>query len=176
MNCISAQDAWRLCHWRGARLLSEVEWALAAGGTEGRSYPWGAESPSGARVNAADSALAADRRQRGHSAGETLPWSDGWALTAPVGSFPSGGTPEGVLDLAGNVEEIVVSQSMVNAARSWSDWPPPNSAVSFRGGSYLTSDTSELRAASSWRGFEMGGISSPSIGFRCAQGPLDALE
>ena len=30
---------------------------------------------------------------------------DGWALTAPVGSYPAGASPYGVLDLAGNVFE-----------------------------------------------------------------------
>jgi len=55
----------------------------AARGREGRTYPWGERPPD------------AQRAVFGRGPGET----------APVGSVPAGATPEGVHDLAGNVDE-----------------------------------------------------------------------
>jgi formylglycine-generating enzyme required for sulfatase activity len=66
------------------RLPSEIEWEWAAGGGE-REYPWASEKglPS-----------------------EKLA-SYGWNVkaTTPVGRYPDGATPEGLMDMAGNVEE-----------------------------------------------------------------------
>ena len=79
-------EAMNYCAWKhpsGGRLPSEEEWEAAARGPDGRRYPWGSEwSPA---------AAATEGSQR------TAP--------APVGSYPAGGSPEGVLDLVGNVYE-----------------------------------------------------------------------
>lgn len=79
------------CRWlsdrtgRTVRLPRDAEWSWAAMGTKGRRYPWG-DTWDASRCN-------------------SLGDADGFAASAPVGSFPAGTTPEGIADLAGNIWE-----------------------------------------------------------------------
>jgi formylglycine-generating enzyme required for sulfatase activity len=77
--CTWLADTYR---WR-VRLPTESEWERAARGGDAREYPWGDHYESG-RGNLADLRL---------------------RKTTPVGSFPGGASPFGVLDLVGNVDE-----------------------------------------------------------------------
>ena len=86
------------CEWRGGSLPTEAQWEKASRGTDGRTYPWGDEF-AGNRVNFCDKNCLA----------EWAEWrsDDGYAGTAPVGSYESGKSPYGIYDLAGNVWEWV---------------------------------------------------------------------
>jgi formylglycine-generating enzyme required for sulfatase activity len=84
---VSWHGAHAYCAWRGGRLPNEAEWEKAARGTDARRFPWGIEAPDPTRAR----------------------YGAGWNETAPVGSYPRGASPHGMLDAAGNVWEWVSS-------------------------------------------------------------------
>lgn len=77
------------CDWVDKRLPSVAEWRQACQGNDLTDYPWG-RAFDDRRGNFADHGSTVSRRDAG---------------TAPVGSFPEGASPYGVLDMAGNVWE-----------------------------------------------------------------------
>ena len=155
VSCVDWQDAVAFCKWEGKRLPTVEEWLYAAQGPDGRPYPWGNESPGPRRLNACGTeCVGAAKRiwERDYSA--MYDASDSWEATAPVGSFPAGASPFGVLDMAGNVAE-------------WTGLNDANhSAVC--GGSWLENKDKDVKVEGCGRSwFE---DRSPAMGFRCARG------
>ena len=92
---VAYADALAYAHWAGKTLPTEAQWEMAArGGLEGMTYAWGNE-------------FTPDGRYMANTWQGEFPWqnleADGYAGTAPVGSFPPNGN--GLYDMAGNVWE-----------------------------------------------------------------------
>ena len=141
------------------RLPSEAEWEYAV-----RAAPGGAAGdaslPCGF-ANAADDSGAGSARKR-------IDCRDGFATTAPVGSFKP--NPWGLHDLEGNVWEWVGdcwNDGYGAAPSDGSAWTSGDCGLRVvRGGSW-SSDADKLRAAD--RGWNRPDGRSPSIGFRVAR-------
>jgi formylglycine-generating enzyme required for sulfatase activity len=127
---VSLVEAESFARWAGKRLPGEAEWERAALGEDGRLWPW----------NDGDAAALGNLRPAGRGG------------PVAVGSFPSGASPSGCVDMAGNAWEWVARAGTLGVTRggSWlSDWPAKTHAL-------------ERRERNP-------GVREVDVGFRCAR-------
>ena len=165
INCVSWQQANNYCAYRGARLPQEVEWELAARGTQGRPYPWGGSPPTEKHINACGPECEKWQRKVGWLAtdDEMTPMfseSDPHYGTAPVGAYRAGASPEGVQDLTGNVFEWTASPYEGDATRRV-----------VKGGAFTS--TSPHHTNPALRFVVKSDSAEDNIGFRCAANAIE---
>ena len=140
VNCVDWEQAKAYCAWALKRLPSEEEWEYAAKGTDGRKYSWGKDGPGTTRA-------CYDQTASGR--------------TCKAGSYPSGDSPFGLKDMAGNVWEWTAS--------AYCPYDNPYCTSSdrvVRGGSW---DYNYHALRASFRGEYSPSAHNGSFGLRCAR-------
>ncbi len=133
VTSVDPKEAERFCRLENGRLPTGDEWLFAAMGVEGRRFPWGATG------------LVCRRVAFGLLDG---PCATGGGVEL-AGTRPDGATPEGALDMSGNVAEWTTERDGTHVAR---------------GGSYQSVAAVELK---SWS-LVATQKAARHIGFRCA--------
>ncbi len=164
VHSVTWHGAAAYCRWREARLPTEAEWEMAAGwqadGNVKTLYPWG-NIFDGGLANSCDATCTQSQANGAYD--------DGYAETAPVGSFPGGRSAIGAHDMGGNVWEWVADwfspRYYAFSPQHNPQGPSEGAGRVLRGGSWF--DSAPF-AATVFRTGLPPHESNDSIGFRCA--------
>jgi formylglycine-generating enzyme required for sulfatase activity len=158
---VSWEDSAAYCAWAGGQLPTEAQWEKACRGVDGRMWPWGNIYDAN-RVSSCEAQCPIERWKDDR-------FDDGYAFTAPVGSFPEGASPYGAVDMAGNLWEWVADWY---ADDYYSDSPyenplgPDSGTVrAMRGGAWYNTD---VWLTCSARHQNPASDLYDDLGFRCA--------
>ena len=133
-----------------------MDWEFAALAAANRASPWGGQPWDRSRADLCDEACS--RRFSCPFTSTPTRAPDGFASTAPVGTFPSGDTPEGVHDLLGSVWEWSVG----DPCRAQTTTCEGHEHV-MRGSAWTGS------VAAVFRGVTAADFASADMGFRCVR-------
>jgi formylglycine-generating enzyme required for sulfatase activity len=169
INCVDHAMADKFCHEQDKRLPTEAEWEFAARGPDGRKYPWGDDPPSAGHMNACGKECLAWGKKAGVDVKPMYDDDDGYANTAPVGSFPKGASRYGVQDVVGNVWEWVSDfyGDYTKDEQTDPKGPETGDQKVIRGGAWNASYPSWVRPT--FRYHDVPSKRSYGIGFRCAK-------
>jgi formylglycine-generating enzyme len=170
--CINWNDAQAYAEWlsrktrKKYRLPTEAEWEYAARGNTITARYWG-DNPNDASAYANSADNTAQAQIQGATSWSVHDCTDGFAYTAPVGSFKANAF--GLKDMLGNVWEWTrdsYHDSYNDAPTDGSAWQGDNKKRELRGGSWNNSPW-DVRAAIRYKSDP--GLRFSSFGFRLAR-------